>query len=184
MPIWEADDQLVIQQLFIEHLLCPRNRAKQNIGENKIDAYLSSWGLSSPECACEWGREVGHQASTQAHKIMKLAKQDNMKPVGTVSILTERKSRLAGEMSTRGPVWSPAGWREQGLWGNNTGPLWPPGAKNSQEAVGRGCPELFLIVDAPFNSIVSPWSSFAQPVSKLGRKYHLHFRKGSWSLRY
>lgn len=45
-------------------------------------------------------------------RITKPAKQDNLKPVRTVTVLVERRNSQAGEMSTNQasrPAWSPAG---------------------------------------------------------------------------
>ena len=52
----------------------------------------------------------------KGNRITKPAKQDNLKPVRTVTILVERRNSQAGEMSTNqasGPAWSPAGQEKQ-----------------------------------------------------------------------
>ena len=52
----------------------------------------------------------------KGNRITKPAKQDNLKPVRTVTVLVERRNSQTGEMSTNqasGPAWSPAGQEKQ-----------------------------------------------------------------------
>ena len=121
-----------------------------------LSRFVIAWVLSSIEYACERGREGALRKS--GNRIMKPAKQDNMKPVGAVPILAEegtgRLERWAQlrQVDQRGVL--QAG-RNRSL--EKSAEAVCLDTKSSLDALGQGCPESYfiLIANSACNSIIA-----------------------------